>query len=58
MMHNNAHLGFLVLFNYSSKNFKTSFKTGIPVLEFLNTEKPVLKRDTGFEGPNINICIL
>jgi hypothetical protein len=37
------------LFNYSSKNFKTGFKTGIPVEEFLNIEKPVLKKDTGFE---------
>jgi hypothetical protein len=36
------------------KNFYkkvAGFKTGIPVLEFFNTEKPVLKKDTGFEGP-------
>jgi hypothetical protein len=44
-----------VFFNYSSKNFKTGFKTGILVLEFLNTEKPVLKKDTDFEGPNYSM---
>jgi hypothetical protein len=38
---------FLVLFNYSSKISK-------PVLEFLNTEKPVLKIDTGIESPTQN----
>jgi hypothetical protein len=42
------------LFNYSTKKFKTGFKTGIPVLEFLNTEKPVLKKDTCVEGPTMN----
>jgi hypothetical protein len=33
------------------QNFKTGFKTGIPVLEFINTEKPVLKIATGIESP-------
>jgi hypothetical protein len=54
----------LVLFNYSSKIFKTGFKTGIPVLEFLNTDKPVLKIAIGIESPtedtieNLNCEIL
>jgi hypothetical protein len=45
-MTNNDNTIFL---NNSSKNFKT----GIPILVFLNTEKPVLKKDTGFEHPSI-----
>jgi hypothetical protein len=34
------------LFNYSKTKFKTGFKTGITVLEFLNIEKPVLEGRT------------
>jgi hypothetical protein len=41
------------LFNYSSKISKPVLKPGIPVLEFLNTEKPVLKMGTGIESPTV-----
>jgi hypothetical protein len=37
-----------ITLKYSSKNFKNP-ESRIPVLKFFKTEKPVLKKDTGFE---------
>jgi hypothetical protein len=46
------------VFSNKTYQIKFGFKTGILVLEFLNAEKPVLKKDTGFEGPSWDVAFI